>query len=183
MMATKRSTDVRMSYLNTVIGGTANEDYSVSGIQRIALAPRSSIATITKSTSGGSITDLTMVDTAKFYEVTFIPDTAKLGDVYTVQGTNRYMAQSLSFTIFGNDDATIAAGKKIHLGRFYSALFQRADGKWYLLGDSMGLNCSVGTANDDGDDSNRPFTLSGKNLGHALPVTDPTVVDLIETGS
>jgi len=170
-----------MSYLNTVIGGT-NDDYSVSGVRRVALAPRSSIATITKSASGGSITDIAMVGTAKFYEVKFIPDTVKLGDVFTIQGTNRYMAQSLTFTISGNDDATIAAGKKIHLGRYYSALFQRADGNWYLLGDSAGLNCSAGTANDDGDDANRLFTISGKNLGHAPLVTDTTLADLIEAG-
>lgn len=181
-MATKRSTNARMSYLNSVIGDN-NTDYSVSGVRRVAIAPRSNIATITKSATGGSITDIVMNGTTMFYEVNFIPDTVKLSDVFTIAGTSRFMTQGVTFTVAGNDDATISAGKKIHLGRYYAALVQRADGKWYLFGDSIGLNCSAGTANDDGDDSNRLFTLAGKNLGHAPLVTDATVADLIETGN
>jgi hypothetical protein len=172
-----------MSYLNSVIGNNVSE-YSVAGVQRVALAAKSNIATLTKSPTGGSITAISMTGATKFYEVKFIPNTASVSDVYTIAGTNKFMKQSVTFSVAGEDDETIAAGKQIHLGRFYSVLVQRANGKWYLLGDSAGLNCSASTANagaGEGDDANRTFTLEGTNLGHA-PLVLADVATLIEDG-
>lgn len=157
-----------MSYLNTTFGNDVAAEFSIAGINRLAVMEKALLESVTGNSDMTVISGMTLEASAKFQEILFAEESANYTQELVKSTSSRYITQTLNFRV-ESDELTKAHA--IILGRKYVALIKTNSGKWKIFGLSNGLNTSAATLNGTDEDSNMSFTMTSKNLGYAATVS------------
>lgn len=155
-------------------------EYQTSGVERLWLANKADISTVSYNVDG-QVTGITMASTgATFYEVVPALDTATYADDLAVAGSRRNFAQTITFGVAALNQSLVEVINTLGLGQFVAIV--AFDGGYRLFGHlGSGLRASAmtdvsGTA--EGNDGAIEVTLSGNNKGKAPFVAEAVLTTL-----
>ena len=181
--------------------------YSVGGINRIIVANRSQIDTVTVDTTPGvnfgSVRDIQMLVTPtpgvyyRFFEIEPAKETGLANAEIVVSGGQKYFTQTVGFTFPGNKQSFIQEMEKIGLANLVvlveSKLVQptsstfAGENRWFCYGLNGGLEVATMTAglgSAPGDIAGYVVTMTGNFTALPAelvpnPANHPTIADLI----
>ncbi|MDJ1500673.1 hypothetical protein [Xanthocytophaga agilis] len=169
-------------FLTSTFGGS-NCDFNVAGVNRIAVIGYEKVSGYTATSGGTKITGISITDSSKFNEIFAAEDSAGYTDEYTRQGSNRFMTQTLNFTVSDNTESGLEKAHSLLLGK-HIALVERKNGTWRVLGLQNGLQSSAGTDGSGtaaGDEAGKTFTLTSLNKGYSPIIESSLAKSLINS--
>lgn len=127
-------------------------DYNIAGIERLYIANYDRKHTYTQDTDG-YITEITLANSGKFFEIEFIEETAYFQDDLVVSNGNRHRNITLQVVVGKNTIDYLEQVEPLDLDKFIVVMVDKA-GKCNLLGRLNGLtaashNYASGTASGD----------------------------------
>lgn len=152
-------------------------DYNIAGIERLYIANYDRKNTYTQDTDG-YITDITLANTGKFFEIEFVEETAYFQDDLVVSNGNRHRNITLQVIVGKNTIDYLEQVEPLDLGKFVVVMVDKA-GVCNLLGRLNGLtaashNYASGTAS--GDANGWTLNLVGVQPEKHLLLSDEDVV-------
>lgn len=158
-------------------------DFNVAGVSELYLIGHEKVSGYTMDADKESVTGLTLQGGSKFNKVTYVKDTTGLEDVFTVGGSNRFMTQTLKFSVGSYGPGSTRKAHQILLGK-HVALVKRKNGMWQIVGLLNGLEATEGTSNTGvaaTDEAGRTFTIVTQNLGYAPFIAESLIKPLLST--
>ena len=164
--------------LNGIVGVC---DYSASGVERLWVANKSQIDTITYNASGVT-TGLTFVSTGDtFYEIVPALDSCTYQDDLQVNNARRNFLQTVNFGVGALTPAVLTTLETIGLANMI-AIVKTAEGDYRWLGfKGAGLRTTVMTETSGtqaGNDSNITVTIAGNAKGKG-PFVSATLMNTL----
>lgn len=152
-------------------------EYNIAGIQRLYLTNYNRKHTYTQDTEG-YITDITLSDSGKFFEIEFIDETAYFQDDLVNSNGNKHRNITLQVVIGEHTVEMLEQVMPLDLGRFVAVVVDKG-GKCSLLGRVNGLsaqtnNYASGTAS--GDANGWTLQVTGVQPEKHLLLSDEDVV-------
>jgi len=161
-----------------ISNGIAREcDFAVGGVDKVYLANKDDIESVAYA-ADGSVSGITMVTGATWYEFQPELNSASLTQSLQVGNVSRYVQQTVVFSVASLNQEKIKTLDDLSLTTLV-AMIKANDGNWYLVGDKgSGLKASAlesTTGAAESDDAIATVTVQGGNKGYA-PVVDPSIV-------
>lgn len=156
-------------------------DYNIAGVERLYIANYDRKHTYTQGTDG-YITDITLADSGKFYQIEFVDETAYFQDDLVVSNGNRHRNVTLQVVVPENTIEYLDQVMALDLGKFVVVMVDKA-GKCNLLGRVNGLmattnNYASGSAS--GDANGWTLQLTGvQPEKHSLLEDEDVVASLV----
>ena len=145
-------------------GLTKDCNYLIGGLSELYLVSKSQFSGA--SSTNGVITAITMSGGSTFKKIEFEKNTGAFTNELTVSNGQKYITQSVSFSLAKKDASVIIAADEIALGEFV-AIAKDRNGNRYLLGRYNGLQASVTTMSSgsgEGDFAGLSVTLTGAEI-------------------
>ena len=162
-------------------GITRDCGFSFGGLQKVYLANKADVDTVTHDVDG-SISGITMITGATFYEYEFEPQTAQALQELTIGTVSRFINQTLNMSLAG-----MTQEKKDVLEDMANAdmvaIYQDQAGTYWFYGEkgrglrAVTVNPDSGTA--DADDNLVTISLAGGNTGYADTVDSSIIAGLL----
>lgn len=162
--------------LNQDVLKSTNCGYSLGAINRIYLANYDDVsATTVDTTSGQSVTGITMASGKQFYKIDPAKNSANWTDELVVEDSGgKYRTHKIVFNIVGTyTPEMVDVVDALSLGR-YIAVLEKADGSAVMLGRTAGVEAEVVTVGGSDDNSvvNGIQVTLNKNVAEtALPLS------------
>lgn len=150
--------------------------YSLPEITDIYLANYNDVSATTISADSANcsadiVTNITMVNTAKWFHIEPMKNSVDFSDTLTTGDTgNKYRVHSLTFSPAGAYDACMHADfDALSLGRFIGVV-KTADGQFLMLGRVAGLEADTATLAGGQSENGITVTLTANATESALPL-------------
>ena len=160
-----------------ITGGLVKDcDFLLGGLKALYLANLSDIDSYTDTVADdGEINAIVMVATKTFFTFEFEDNTGSFNNELTVSGGQKYVTQTLAFSLASKEKEVIAELKNLALSDLV-AIAEDRTGKRFILGRTNGLEPSVqtlGSGAADGDFAGLAVTLTGVDIEYSQTL-DPT---------
>ena len=151
-------------------GLTKDCDYLLGGLKTLYLANTSDVDSYTDTVpNDGEINAIVMVATKVFFTYEFENNTASFTNELVVSGGQKYVAQTVNFSLSKKDAELIADLKNLSLANIVAIAVDRT-GKRFILGRINGLEATVQTLNSgvaEGDFGGLTVTLAGSETEYS----------------
>lgn len=162
-------------------GVTRDCGFSFGGLQKVYLANKSDIVSVSHDVDG-QITGVTTLSGGTFYEYEFEPQTAQALQELNVGTVSRFVNQTLNMSLAGMTQAKKAVLEDMANADMV-AIYQDQAGTYWFYGEygrglrAVTLNPDSGTA--DADDNFVSISLAGGSTGYADTVSGDIVAGLL----
>lgn len=143
-------------------------NFLIGGIKNIYIANHSDITAFVDSGADGIYDSVTMASSGVFYLYETSKNTSSYTQDLTVNGSNKYISQTVDFFVPRADNAARISAEKLALATVV-VIVETRNGKKIVLGEENGLEATVGQISSgvaEGDNSALHFTLLGAELGY-----------------
>lgn len=173
-----------MAYCNQTLAGISLDcANNKGGIKTVYIANFGDVESVTKGTDGGTITGITMANTATFKPYQFRKNTGSMTSTLTADETNglNYVTTELSLVFTKMDTAKRVEMAALSLGQLAVIVLDSNGIYWYITPDDY-ASASAGTGETGtakGDRNAYTLTLSVENDSYPIEITEDAVKKII----